>query len=756
MSSPEVTAASREGSLSDPSADEGLATPPLREESTRRPSKLKGRKKLLHGLHRMSSSQSLLRLHKSRSPAYRGSGRASVSCISLASSSTSPYPPAFDPSTYGSQVSQGYSTAPTSVPGTPGEVTSSERIGIRVVDKPSSRVRTPLSVSVPQEAKLSSRPATSAGVEKSLEQDYFSTPVPTDSTLIGQRSNFDFWKCMPIELRGNILRLLEPREIIRCSRVSKTWYDMCFDGQLWATLDTASFYTEIPADALAKIISRAGPFARDLNLRGCVQLWDRWRDSNLADVCHNLENISLEGCRIDRGAVHSLCYANSRLVHINLQGLAVVTNSTMKILGQQCPLLRHLNVSWCWNVCTRGLRKVIQGCPHLEDLRAGEIRGMNDTAFMFDLFQRNSLLRLVLMGCDSLTDESLTVLMEGRENERDYLTGDAIVPPRKLRHLDLSRCRQVGDQGLLALVNNVPDLSGIQLSKCHAITDTSFIPFIRTVPKLSHLDLEELDLLTNTSLTEIAKSPCSKKLMHLSISYCEGLGDVGMLPVIKACTSLFNLELDNTRISDLVLIEAASVVKARAPILNLPVNPANGNHIPEVSLQMVVYDCQNVTWTGIREVLSRNSEVRTVAPRRTSHELRTRPFAQPPQPGQVLQKNGFPTHIISLKTFYGYQPTVTEHMRRCATGDFPRAQRLERKWAEYMIASEEAGAPGGFGPAGFGLFTGVLGRRRRRRIREAMGAALDEADDNGIAAGAARRRRARSGGAGGGGGCFVM
>lgn len=749
-----MASASRDASL-DRTSDDGLALPPPREDTIQPSPKLKGRRKLFHGLHRMSSSQSLLRLHKSNSSNYRGTGKGSISCISLASSSASPYPQTLGTGSSASQLSNGYSTAPTSVPSTPGDTIINENPKIRIVEKSPSGARTPLSVSIPIDLKSASRPATSAGIPQTTERDYFShsSTAATKVKIQQQRPDFDFWKEMPPELRGNILRLLKPRDIVRFSRVSKSWYDMCFDGQLWATLDTASFYSEIPADALAKIITRAGSFARDLNLRGCVQLWDRWRESNLADVCTNLENVSLEGCRIDRSAVHSLFYSNSRLVHINVQGLSVVTNSTMKIIGQQCPLLQHLNVSWCYNVCTRGLRKVVEGCPDLNDLRAGEIRGMGDVGFMLELFKRNKLERLILMGCDSLTDDSLAALMEGQDVERDYLTGQAIVPSRRLKHLDLSRCRQIGDQGLLSLVNNVPCLSGLQLSKCHALTDTSLVPLLRTLPDLTHLDLEELDLLTNSSLTELSKSPCAPKLQHLSISYCENLGDVGMLPVIKECRCLSNLELDNTRISDLVLIEAASVVRSRTPYSNLPINPMNGNHIPQISLQMVVYDCQNVTWTGIREVLSRNAEVRTTAPPRTSHELRTRPFAQPLQPSQLAHKHTFPTHLISLKTFYGYQPTVTEHMRRCLSGDFPRAQRLERKWAEYMIASEEAGAPGGFGPGGFGLFTGVLGRRRRRRVREAMGAALDEADDNGVAAGVARRRRARSGGSGG---CFVM
>jgi len=124
---------------------------------------------------------------------------------------------------------------------------------------------------------------------------------------------------------------------------------------------------------------------------------------------------------------------------------------------------------------------------------------------------------------------------------------------------------------------------------------------------------------------------------------------------------------------------------------------------PRTALSLVVYDCMNVTWTGIREVLNRNAETH----RRS---------------------------VINLKCFYGYQDTVNEHTKRVLRGDSKAAERLERKWGEYMVATEEAGA-GGAGA-----------RRRRRRAREAAMVHADE-EEGGPRGG---RRRARSGG------CIVM
>lgn len=541
------------------------------------------------------------------------------------------------------------------------------------------------------------------------ERDYSSRTVPTlKKPPFKRRKDFNFWKDLPGELRMEILSYLRPKELVRCSTVCKAWHNMCFDGQLWSNLDTSEYYRDISAEALIRIIATAGPFVRDLNLRGCVQLREKWNYQGLADACKNLENISIEGCLIDRANIHCFLLANSRLVHINLSGLATATNQAMRIIGSRCPKVEHLNVTWCNNIDTKGIRHVVEGCPNLRDLRAGEVRGWDDIEVMRLLFERNILERLILTNCDSLTDDAFTTFMEGVDSEYDYLSGRVIVPPRRLKHLDLTRCRGLTDAAVKKLAHNAPFLEGLQLSKCHALTDDCLTDVLPTLPMLSHLDLEELAELTNATLQSLAASPCTKYLEHLSISYCELLGDTGMLPVLKHCTNLRSLDMDNTRISDLVLTECAAAVRTRNRLSSRGI-PAKQR--PGIGLRMVAYDCANVTWTGVREILSRNAE----AQRTPGH---------PPL---------YPPEIVQLKCFYNWQPTVEEHTKRVLKGEFAAAARLERKWADWMMANEEAGA-GGAG-----------GRRRRRRAREAQLLHADESEEFGVGAGAGRRRRARSG-----------
>ncbi|KAF2456013.1 hypothetical protein BDY21DRAFT_267925, partial [Lineolata rhizophorae] len=688
--------------------------------------KLKGRLRLMRSLQRISSSPSLAKAGRSHSTsaAYRAGGRGSISCVSLSAGSRagSPYDNSYG-SSCSSEMSAGYSTAPTSVSSTP-----APDGGFKMARVCSSGLDSPTYVGLPLDRRPTSRLGTRDGELSEIEEGYFLRPVAEDKkkARFKKRENFNFWGDMPPELRIDILRYMAPKEIVRCSSVSKAWYRMCFDGQLWARLDTTEYYRDIPADALVNIITAAGPFVRDLNLRGCVQLRERWNLNGLVDACRNLEHFSLEGCRIDRTSIHCFLLQNSRLAHINLSGLPGATNAAMKIIAQNCPRLEHLNISWCNNIDTRGIRKVVEACPNLKDLRAGEVRGWDDIDFMLELHHRNTLERLVLMNCNSLNDESLGALMEGMNNEVDFLTGRVMVPPRKLKHLDLTYCRGITDRGILTLAHNVPSLEGLQLSKCHVLTDTALTALLPTMPRLTHLDLEELDELTNATLATLATSPCHATLRHLSISYCESLSDVGLLPVLKSCARLATLDLDNTRASDLVLAEAAAAIRAR----NRGARGLSGNERPSVGLRLVAYDCANITWTGVREVLSRNAEI-------------TRPMAAP----GISATSGPPTYpreIIQLKCFYNWQPTVEEHTKRVLRGDFAAAARLERKWANWMMLNEEVGAGGGGA------------RRRRRRAREAQLLHADEEEGGMGGVGGTgvvgRRRRARSGP----GGCVVM
>ncbi|PKS06808.1 hypothetical protein jhhlp_006883 [Lomentospora prolificans] len=682
-------------------ADMRAAPAPMADMPTGAPGdvaapKMKNRQRLLRGIQRMSSSPSLTHIGRPRASSAPYENRGSFSCVSLAPSASplSPYA-STSPSIVASSAAS--TMSPPSGPGTPmSEISScdgldSPFVGVRRVDSLRSKA-SPLSSTSVLPTDL-----------KSTRNERNATRLRSGSQPM-KRKNFNFWSDMPYELRIQIFSYLEPKELVRVSRVSKSFYNASFDGQLWTEVDASEVYRKIPAESLGKIISATAPFIKDLNLRGCIQVEHQRRAEVLVNSCKNLVNVNLEGCRnIQRSTLHGLLNGNERLECLNLTGLTAVTNATCDIIAESCKNLEVLQVSWCKQMDAEGIRAIVNACPRLKDVRAGELKGFDNVEVAAAFFARNTLERLVLSGCSDLTDMALQTIVHGVNPEIDILTDLPLVPTRALRHLDLSRCSQLTDRGISALGHFVPNLEGLQISGCSGLTDLALQPIFDTASRLSLIEMDDLPEVTNTLLSEhLAKSACVSRLEHLSVGYCSNLGDAGILPLVRNCSNLKMADFNNTRISDLVLAEAAAMVNARS---RRTVDPREA---PKTTLNMVVYDCENVTWTGIREVLFRNSQV---------------------------QFNGgeseptFPTEIIGLKCFYGYQMTVDEHSKRVLRCDLPAAGRLERKWADYMQASEEAGV-GGAGT-----------RRRRRRARETR---LIHADEEEGGYGHAGRRRART------------
>ncbi|KAK0666004.1 hypothetical protein QBC41DRAFT_305646 [Cercophora samala] len=685
--------ASEAGSLDvQPGSDVVEQFPVLQQKS-------KGRQRLLRGLQRISSSQSLrARISRPRasSAPYRSSA-SSLSCVSLASTPS----PFGQPSSSSSYFSFGdVSTAPTSVAATPAVETPGYDgieavLAVRKVDHP---VSTPMTISLPTEIKKKAKV-------------------------------FNFWDTIPSEIKIYVLSFLSPKELVRVSRVSKKFHELCFDGQLWTEFDASKFYREIPAESLTRILETAGPFVHDLNLRGCLQIEHMQRAQRLVAACHNLYSTSLEGCRnFQRPTLHTLLKTNNQLIHLNLTGLPAVNNATCKIISRECPDLETLDISGCKQMDARGIRFVLEGCPKLRDLRASSVRGFSSNADVAaTIFATNNLERLILSNCSDLTDDTLKTMMLGPNPEFDIITNRPLTPPRKLRHLDLTRCSRLSDAGVKSLAHVTPHLEGLSLSNLVQVTDSALEPILASCPNLTHLDLEDLTHLSNSLLdNHLARAACAKKLEHLSISGCDSISDAGMLPVFQSCTNLNSVIMDNTRISNLTLTEAADMVRNRALSHSSSPSPSL---LPTVTLNLTIYDTPLVTWTGILEILSRNSEPLTAKPSKDGVVEVTSGS------GNGNGKRG--KEVIGLRCFHTWQMTVDEHTRRVLKGDLGGAKRVERKWAEYMQAENEMEVAGGW--------------RRRRRVRVTRdNLEEDQGVQGGQQGGPGGRRRGRTVG------CVVM
>ncbi|RPA88180.1 RNI-like protein [Ascobolus immersus RN42] len=480
-----------------------------------------------------------------------------------------------------------------------------------------------------------------------------STTVSSRKTQRADRPTVNPFTMIPDELKVRILRYLNDRELIVASGVCREWHMLCFDGQLWKTLDMTEYYNYIPAEQLIRIIAQTGPFINNLNIRGCLQLEPEFAEPKALKHCTNLRKVSLQGCDFTRPTIHHLLSINPQLESVNLVGLSKVANSTGSTIAKFNHRLQTLDVSWCLSMTAKSIRRIIMNCPDLKNLAASGIWGFGDPDIMNEAFLRNKLESLSLQGCDDFGDSAFKALIVGKNTPIDYLTGKPSVEPRKLRYLNLTGCPELTDSSIETLAGNCPDLEVLLLSNNAELTDHAFKQLLPTVPKLVTLELEEVNNITAEFCRALMDAPCARRLRSLQLSYCVNIPGEMLGELVQALPCLEKYEVDNTLATDDVVSKCLALVKER-----YSASPPD-RRSPNIHLRC--FDCPAITWGAINTALVENLG------------LRQADVAHP---------------ILTLHSFHSWQPTIDEHHKRMMRGHYTAAKNLQERWAEKMSGAD--------------------------------------------------------------------
>ncbi|TDL28152.1 RNI-like protein [Rickenella mellea] len=426
-------------------------------------------------------------------------------------------------------------------------------------------------------------------------------------------------------------------ELITLSRVSKSWQCMVFDGQIWSNMDLKSF-PDISMDLLLRITSSSGQFVRSIDFTGHARL----RPSTFTDIIQciiysptelhspitQLTHVNLSGCSaLTSSVLHDLLKRSPALRDLRLRGSTVITNGICEVLGSHCKQLLILDLSRCPNMDATGITSLIlqqDDVIPLAELRIAGIRRVTDD-FMGLLGSRlRSLEVLDLSGARELRDSALDafvtcpekefalleqevrgIILTSREAGRD--PGDPTKYRRRvtqLKHLSLSNCPLLSDDSCSSLAYAVPKLEYLEMACIGAeLKDDGLVRLLKTTPLIRRLDLEEaseltdavLEALTPQSLEEMPRQGSNHSdlstgaaLESLILSYAVNLSNEALLALIRACTKLRVLELDNTRVSASVIKEFVKVSRRRQM----------------VDSSLVVIDCRGVNEGVVKELSS--------------------------------------------------------------------------------------------------------------------------------------------------------
>lgn len=194
-------------------------------------------------------------------------------------------------------------------------------------------------------------------------------------------------------------------------------------------------------------------------MKQCLKVGDA-EVVQLASLPH-LSRLALIQCELvtDRGLIAVLESAGQRLVDLNVQGLAQLTDKAVATIARKCPKLCHLDLSFLPEITDEGMSKLAGACKSLRSLR--------------------------LARCVELTDVSVTALLDSNRqlthvslHSLDKLTAASGVALSQLPHLqdvDVSLCRDmdVTDAFIDALLSHCPQLCKVRAWACLRLTEES-------------------------------------------------------------------------------------------------------------------------------------------------------------------------------------------------------------------------------------------------------------------------------------------
>ncbi|OXG19701.1 F-box and leucine-rich repeat protein GRR1 [Cryptococcus neoformans Tu401-1] len=185
--------------------------------------------------------------------------------------------------------------------------------------------------------------------------------------------------------------------------------------------------------------------------------------------------------RVIHSPTRSLPYANAirRLPLIQLG--PTLTDELFTSLSV-CSRLERLNISGADKLTSGALRNVIACVPNLVSL---DLTGVINT------------------------DDAVLVVV-----------GETC---KKLQAINLSECRLVGDEGVLALAKESRVLRRIKFDKCHRITQKSLIPLIRACPLVLEYDLQDVISLSSSVLHTVFLH--ASHLRELRVNGCVSLDE---------------------------------------------------------------------------------------------------------------------------------------------------------------------------------------------------------------------------------------
>ena len=311
-------------------------------------------------------------------------------------------------------------------------------------------------------------------------------------------------------------------------------------------LDLSRFSKSLTDDILAQVV-QAFPNVTTLNLGNCKNITDKGLKH--LDVLKKLISLNLQGCeKITDEGLKYLGSFESRtfLESLSLQGCKLITDKGLKQLDGELTGLISLNLQECDKITGKGF-VYLDSFPKLASLN------LSNTLFGQQEEDWENLKNLEYLSSLDLSYTQIT--NKGLEHLKTFKSRTS------LKSLNLTRCRQITDEGLKS-VGSLENLASLNLQKCGKIIGSG-LQYLKGLKSFTFLNLgdtsfgekgkgfEELkDLIhlitLNLSRTDITDDGLAflnlKNLISLNLSYTS-ITSTGLTHLKNLKNSLTYLDL---------------------------------------------------------------------------------------------------------------------------------------------------------------------------------------------------------------------
>ncbi|KAH6798279.1 RNI-like superfamily protein [Perilla frutescens var. hirtella] len=286
----------------------------------------------------------------------------------------------------------------------------------------------------------------------------------------------------------------------------------------------------------------------EVSLSKCVGVTDEGL-SSLVTKHKDLRKLDITCCRkITHASLAHITNSCTSLLSLKMESCTLILAEAFVLIGQRCQFLEELDVTdneiddeglksisrcsqlrslklgICLNITDEGLVHIGMCCSKLKELDLYRSDGIGDSCISAIGSGCPDLEMINIAYCKSITDRSLMSLSKCS----------------KLNTLESRGCPLITPVGLEAVSMGCKQLSKLDIKKCHNIDDAGMISLAHFSQNLKQINLSYTSV-TDVGLLSLASISC---LQSMTILHPRGLTPRGLAAALLACGGLTKVKLE--------------------------------------------------------------------------------------------------------------------------------------------------------------------------------------------------------------------